>query len=95
MRECARIQTFPDTFQFVGTESQKIQQIGNAIPPKFARLIAHQIIESDDNQQFEHTASLVYYDVTKSSAKSPLLKKTCDRLNELLEVSFIQLRMEV
>src|SRR5208283_1510731 len=36
IRECARIQTFPDYFEFVGSQGDKIQQIGNAIPPLLA-----------------------------------------------------------
>lgn len=32
-REAARIQSFPDSFKFAGSESDSYKQIGNAIPP--------------------------------------------------------------
>ena len=32
-KEAARIQSFPETFMFAGSESDAYRQIGNAIPP--------------------------------------------------------------
>lgn len=42
-RECARIQTFPDDFIFKGSLNSIYRQIGNAVPVKFAHLIAIQV----------------------------------------------------
>ncbi len=42
-REAARIQSFPDSFQFAGSESDAYRQIGNAIPPVLFWHIAHQL----------------------------------------------------
>lgn len=36
VRECARIQTFPDNFIFKGSVSSMYKQIGNAVPCKFS-----------------------------------------------------------
>lgn len=46
-REGARLQSFEDTFQFAGTRSQKVKQIGNAVPPLIGRIIAETILRSD------------------------------------------------
>ena len=42
-RETARLQTFPDWFEFSGTETKQFYQIGNAVPPLLAYKIAQQV----------------------------------------------------
>lgn len=42
-REAARIQSFPDSFQFVGSDTVCYKQIGNAIPPVMFWYIARQV----------------------------------------------------
>ena len=39
-REGARLQGFPDAFEFAGTRAQIVKQIGNAVPPVLGRAIA-------------------------------------------------------
>jgi len=43
VRECARIQTFPDTFIFPHSATTSIMQIGNAVPPLLAHKVAGSI----------------------------------------------------
>jgi len=45
LREGARIQTFPDTFIFFGNKSEIAMQIGNAVPPLLAKVLAERIKE--------------------------------------------------
>ena len=40
VREAARLQSFPDWFEFSGTETQQFTQIGNAVAPRFAYHLA-------------------------------------------------------
>ena len=42
VRECARLQTFPDTFAFPHSATRNTKQIGNAVPP----VLAHQIADT-------------------------------------------------
>ena len=45
VRECARIQTFPDNFIFKHSMTTSISQIGNAVPPVLGHIVASSIAE--------------------------------------------------
>ena len=44
-REAARIQSFPDSFEFSGSETDAYRQIGNAVPPVMFWHIAKKVAD--------------------------------------------------
>jgi len=48
VRECARLQTFPDKFVFPFSAMINMEQIGNAVPPVLAHFVAKRVKEALD-----------------------------------------------
>lgn len=75
-RESARMQTFPDFWEFTGTSRHPIRQVGNAVPPLFAAIIASNLLKygfgEKDTYDYEglvHRLGLSYLEHTASNSK--------------------------
>ena len=44
IRECARVQTFPDTYHFMGSVASQYKQIGNAVPVMLGKALGEAIL---------------------------------------------------
>ncbi|HET7444551.1 MAG TPA: DNA cytosine methyltransferase [Solirubrobacterales bacterium] len=80
LREAARLQTFPDHFEFQGNGAEQATLIGNAIPPRFAELLGkalidHLTIHAEAKEHEPGEGGLVEFDVTPAQQMSPALAK--------------------
>ncbi len=83
IRECARLQTFPDTFVFYGNAAEQAQIIGNAVPPLFANKIALSLREDLGAARTEkEEGALLSFVPTLSSGYSPVLRQITDLVVE-------------
>lgn len=92
IRECARLQTFPDNYQFFGNSASAMQQIANAVPPLAAEVIAAHLKNLDGSLgsgllkiQSNLKPRVLGYKLTDSLGMSPALKKTDEQLRKFLK----------
>ncbi|WP_254838636.1 DNA cytosine methyltransferase [Natronomonas marina] len=59
-REGARIQSFPDSFEFSGSRSDIVEQIGNAVPPLLGRVLAEHVLGMyDESYETDYEACVI------------------------------------
>jgi len=76
LRECARIQTFLDSFILVGSKSERATLIGNAVPPILAEVFARHLKRVLETTCARDTPGrLLSFVPTLSNGTSPILKK--------------------
>lgn len=82
LRECARIQSLPDWYDFSGSPTSIATQIGNAIPPLFMAMLATHIQQVATWQRKENQSGRwLGIHATKSNGMSPALTKALELLN--------------
>jgi len=81
IRECATLQTFPVHFRFLGSRSDKIQAIGNAVPPILGAAIGASLIDDlaipEERMQ---EGRLLSFLPTFSDGMSPALASLTERV---------------
>jgi len=81
IRECARLQTFPDEFTFLGNASEQIQLIGNAVPPLLAQRIGESLIQELQTAKPTYAQGvLLSFIPTVADGASPALRNVMERV---------------
>lgn len=81
LRECARIQTFPDDFRFTGSEAEKALLIANAVPPRLAGAIAAVLAEDLRTRPNRRKPGvLLTFVPTLAEGMSPALRKVTEEV---------------
>jgi DNA (cytosine-5)-methyltransferase 1 len=71
-RERARLQSFPDDFEFVGSVAEVRRQIGNAVPPEGVRAVARKLLPLFTGKYIRTDLKAIYDKLSKMSVKERL-----------------------
>lgn len=86
LRECARLQTFPDDYRFCGTASERQTLIGNAVPPRFAYELAmhaaKHLVQYPRDPPGSPIGSLARFEVTNATGLSPSLRSVVNAVRQ-------------
>lgn len=66
VREAARLQAFPDFFEFQGSRTEQYVQVGNAVPPLLGRRVAESLVLADTEAKSSR------YQKTKARRELPI-----------------------
>lgn len=90
IRECARLQTFPDEFEFYGSSAEQNQLIGNAVPPLLAQMIGQNLFQDLIAAKPVYTeGALLSFIPTVSDGVSPALRHVINRVNQQFILNLI------
>lgn len=74
LRECARLQTFPDDFEFAGSAADRAVLIGNSVPPVLAKRVAEALARDlAAKTRGKLPGALLSFTVTNADGLSPAL----------------------
>jgi DNA (cytosine-5)-methyltransferase 1 len=59
VEECALLQSFPESMKFVGSRSSRYTQVGDAVPPLLARIIAESVFKQAEGPPSSEAAAAV------------------------------------
>lgn len=82
IRECATLQTFPMEFSFSGTQAERIQLIGNAVPPVLGEALGRSLVADLAEQPLFGSlpGALLSFCPTASSGMSPALMQVTEQI---------------
>jgi len=82
IRECARLQTFPDDFVLLGTAAERAELVGNAVPPLLAFAIARTLAaDLAQERPRRRPGALLTFAPTLSAGMSPALRDVTERVS--------------
>lgn len=84
LRECARVQTFPDEFMFSGNVSEQALLVGNAVPVLLAKAIGETLVRDLAGAVSRPGAGrLLSFVPTLSNGMSPALERVTGRVRSM------------
>jgi DNA (cytosine-5)-methyltransferase 1 len=83
IRECARLQTFPDDYVFCGSKADRILLVGNGVPPLLGQQIAQNLLVNlRTTRKEQHSrGALLSFVPTLSTGLSPALEAVVQKVS--------------
>jgi DNA (cytosine-5)-methyltransferase 1 len=93
LRECAVLQTFPASFVFHGSKADRIQLIGNAVPPRLGEMLGRSLLYDLSELEVgdEKPGALLSFIPTLADGMSPILDEVTKRVRKSYPQSETQL----